>query len=170
MRDGRVLSRKRPSTPSSMKRSCQRQTQVLDLPRPPHDLDWCRARRRSAGRSAPARHASAGRCGRRRSPQGGGDQRRDRVIEIPCACAKLARRTPGESPRDSTVRFDPLANTRWTCPTGIYRRRRPWVLRSLSLITNRRIRTVSTPVDVGDRGMTIEGHLFAELRFKCSKV
>ncbi len=32
MREGRVLSRKRPSTPSATKRSCQRQTQVLDLP------------------------------------------------------------------------------------------------------------------------------------------
>jgi len=32
MRDGRVLSRRRPSTPSSMNRSCQRQTQVFDLP------------------------------------------------------------------------------------------------------------------------------------------
>jgi len=31
-REGRVLSRKRPSTPSSAKRSCQRQTQVFDLP------------------------------------------------------------------------------------------------------------------------------------------
>ena len=29
---GRVLSRSSPSTPSAMKRSCQRQTQVLDLP------------------------------------------------------------------------------------------------------------------------------------------
>ena len=29
---GRVLSRKRPSTPSCMNRSCQRQTQVFDLP------------------------------------------------------------------------------------------------------------------------------------------
>jgi len=32
MRDGRVLSRRRPSTPSAMNRSCQRQTQGLDLP------------------------------------------------------------------------------------------------------------------------------------------
>ena len=32
MREGRVLSRSRPSTPSSTKRSCQRQTQVFDLP------------------------------------------------------------------------------------------------------------------------------------------
>jgi hypothetical protein len=32
MREGRVLSRSKPSTPSAMKRSCQRQTQVLDLP------------------------------------------------------------------------------------------------------------------------------------------
>jgi hypothetical protein len=32
MRDGRVLSRNRPSTPSSAKRSCQRQTQVFALP------------------------------------------------------------------------------------------------------------------------------------------
>ena len=32
MREGRVLSRSSPSTPSSAKRSCQRQTQVLDLP------------------------------------------------------------------------------------------------------------------------------------------
>ena len=32
MREGRVLSRKSPPTPSAAKRSCQRQTQVLDLP------------------------------------------------------------------------------------------------------------------------------------------
>ena len=32
MREGRVLSRKSPSTPSAANRSCQRQTQVLDLP------------------------------------------------------------------------------------------------------------------------------------------
>ena len=31
-REGRVLSRRRPSTPSAAKRSCQRQTQVFDLP------------------------------------------------------------------------------------------------------------------------------------------
>lgn len=33
-RDGRVLSRKSPSTLSCMKRSCQRQTQVLEVPVP----------------------------------------------------------------------------------------------------------------------------------------
>jgi transposase len=32
IREGRVLSRKRPSTPSSMNRCCQRQTQVLEVP------------------------------------------------------------------------------------------------------------------------------------------
>ena len=32
MREGRVLSRRSPSTPSAANRSCQRQTQVLDLP------------------------------------------------------------------------------------------------------------------------------------------
>lgn len=32
MREGRVLSRSNPSTPSLLKRSCQRQTQVLDFP------------------------------------------------------------------------------------------------------------------------------------------
>src|SRR5512147_9600 len=32
MRGGRVFSRTRPSTPSTMYRSCQRQTQVFDLP------------------------------------------------------------------------------------------------------------------------------------------
>jgi len=32
MREGRVLSRKSPSTPSTANRSCQRQTQVFDLP------------------------------------------------------------------------------------------------------------------------------------------
>ena len=32
MRDGRVLSRSRPGTPSAMKRSCQRQTDVLLVP------------------------------------------------------------------------------------------------------------------------------------------
>ena len=31
MREGRVLSRSSPSNPSSIKRSCQRQTQVFDL-------------------------------------------------------------------------------------------------------------------------------------------
>src|SRR5882672_1468584 len=31
MREGRVLSRSKPTTPSCMNRSCQRQTQVLDL-------------------------------------------------------------------------------------------------------------------------------------------
>ena len=36
--EGRVLSRTRPMNPSSTKRSCQRQTQVLDLARSPHDL------------------------------------------------------------------------------------------------------------------------------------
>src|SRR5438067_8133732 len=39
MRDGRVLSRNRPSMPSSAKRSCHRQTPGLRLTRPPHDLD-----------------------------------------------------------------------------------------------------------------------------------
>jgi transposase-like protein len=32
MREGRVLSRSKPPNPSSMKRSCQRQTQVSDVP------------------------------------------------------------------------------------------------------------------------------------------
>ena len=32
MREGRVLSRRRSSQPSSTNRSCQRQTQVFDLP------------------------------------------------------------------------------------------------------------------------------------------
>jgi len=32
MREGRVLSRRSPSTPSAAKRACQRHTQVLDLP------------------------------------------------------------------------------------------------------------------------------------------
>ena len=45
-REGRVLSRSSPSTPSSAKRSCQRQTQVFDLPGPPHDLDGAEAARR----------------------------------------------------------------------------------------------------------------------------
>ena len=31
MREGRVLSRRSPSTPSAANRSCQRQTQVLDV-------------------------------------------------------------------------------------------------------------------------------------------
>jgi hypothetical protein len=31
-REGRVLSRKRPSMPSSIKRFCQRQTQTFDVP------------------------------------------------------------------------------------------------------------------------------------------
>ena len=37
MREGRVLSRSSPSKPSAAKRSCQRQTQVLDLPVSAHD-------------------------------------------------------------------------------------------------------------------------------------
>ena len=38
IRDGRVLSPSSPSTPSSMKRSCQRQTAVLATPARRHDL------------------------------------------------------------------------------------------------------------------------------------
>ena len=38
MRDGRILSRSRPSTPSCMNRSRQRQTHVLDVVRSAHDL------------------------------------------------------------------------------------------------------------------------------------
>src|ERR1700681_1838358 len=38
MREGRVLSRRRPSKPSSAKRSCQRQTQVLDQQRNNHTV------------------------------------------------------------------------------------------------------------------------------------
>ena len=53
----RAAARRRPAC---MKRSCQRQTPVLHLPGPPHDLRSCPARRRSAARSAPARRASAG--------------------------------------------------------------------------------------------------------------
>src|ERR1700731_1866659 len=38
MRDGRVLSRRRPSKPSTAKRSCQRQTQRLDQQRNNHTV------------------------------------------------------------------------------------------------------------------------------------
>src|ERR1700692_2415404 len=38
MREGRVLSRRRPSRPSSAKRSCQRQTQRLDQQRNNHTV------------------------------------------------------------------------------------------------------------------------------------
>jgi hypothetical protein len=38
MREGRVLSRRRPSRPSSAKRSCQRQTQRLDQRRNNHTV------------------------------------------------------------------------------------------------------------------------------------
>ena len=48
----------------------------LRLARPAHDLDGAEAVRRQAARSRPARHASEGRCGCRRSPPGGGDRRR----------------------------------------------------------------------------------------------
>ena len=61
-REGRVLSRSRPSNPCVMKRSCQRQTQVFDLavwrmislvPSPAAET----------ARSRPATHAFAARCG-----------------------------------------------------------------------------------------------------------
>jgi hypothetical protein len=42
-REGRVLSRSRPSTPSSAKRSCQRQTQVFDFASAAHDFDRAEA-------------------------------------------------------------------------------------------------------------------------------
>ena len=70
----RAAARRRPP---AMKRSCQRQTPVFDLPVCAHDLRRAAARRRSAARSGPARHASAARCGPRRSPPAGGDPRRD---------------------------------------------------------------------------------------------
>ena len=74
-REGRVLSRSSPSTPSSAKRSCQRQTQVLDLP-VRRMISTVPRRPPKAVRSRPARHASERRCGCRRSPPGGGDRRR----------------------------------------------------------------------------------------------
>ena len=46
MRDGRVLSRSRPSTPSGMKRSCQRQTARLADAGVAHDLGGAAAVRR----------------------------------------------------------------------------------------------------------------------------
>ena len=44
---GRVLSRRKPSTPSSMNRCCQRQTQVFDVPVMAHDLVGFPRRRHS---------------------------------------------------------------------------------------------------------------------------
>ena len=63
IREGRVLSRTRPSNPSSRKRSCQRQTQVLDLGRSPHDLVRADAIGGQQHDFQPARRASAARCG-----------------------------------------------------------------------------------------------------------
>ena len=65
MRDGRVLSRSSPSTPSVMKRSCQRQTHGLGLAGPAHDLGGAATVRRQQDdprppdvllRAVPVRH------------------------------------------------------------------------------------------------------------------
>ena len=101
----RAAARRRPSC---MKRSCQRQTQVFDLPvrrmisavpRPSAVTSTIR----------PARHASAGCCGPDDRLQtaaiGGGDGDGDTGAHAPDSHAS----NPAGIPRDSTVRFHPLA-------------------------------------------------------------
>ena len=62
MREGRVLSRKSPSTPSAAKRPCQRQTQVLDLP-VSRMIAFVPMSSALSGTISLATRASAGRCG-----------------------------------------------------------------------------------------------------------
>ena len=108
-RDGRVLSRRRPSIPSSAKRSCQRQTQVFDLcvwrmistvPQPSADKSTIAARQTCF-------------CGALRLPTIAFRRRRSggvSVIEIPGRMPKTCmRQPPGESPPDLPVRFNPLS-------------------------------------------------------------
>ena len=72
----RLVAQQARRRPPRMKRSCQRQTQVFDLPVAAHDLVRADPVGAQTARSRPARHASAGRCGLRRSPPAAGDRRR----------------------------------------------------------------------------------------------
>ena len=69
----RAAARRRPA---SAKRSCQRQTQVLRLARPAHDLDGAEPVRRQQHDLGPPDMLLRAVAVRRRSPPGGGDRRR----------------------------------------------------------------------------------------------
>ena len=99
MREGRVLSRNSPSTPSCMKRSCQRQMQVFDLP-----VRWMISIVPSPSAlkealSRPARRASEGHCGRERWLPAGGDPSCCESDGYPGAHPRrIARAQPGRNP------------------------------------------------------------------------
>ena len=107
MREGRVLSRRSPSKPSAMKRSCQRQTQVFDVP------VWrmiALVPKPSADRSTICppdmllRSVAVLDHGLQPSRTAGVTEHGFR-----CACPRLARRVSNGNPqRDSNVRFYPL--------------------------------------------------------------
>ena len=112
MREGRVLSCRRPSMPSvCMNRSCQRQTQVFDLP----------VRRMISLVPTPSaleRMIAAPQacfCDALRSLVIASSRpRTDRVIvmEIPCACARLARQPKQRNPnQDFSVRQRPTSSS-----------------------------------------------------------
>lgn len=88
MREGRVLSRSRPSKPSCIKRSCQRQTQVLDLP------VWCMISLvpspSALNKTISARHTCV--CGTLRSRTSASKRKRSdgvTMIEIPVRMGQI---------------------------------------------------------------------------------
>lgn len=109
MRDGRVLSRSKPATPSVMKRSCHRQTAVLLTPAP-RMISAAPQPSAVTNTIAPTRHASAERFDPPRStPVGDG---REHSLELRCRCASRRpafRRNQGNPISDSNVRFYPIA-------------------------------------------------------------
>jgi hypothetical protein len=88
IREGRVLSCSSPSQPSCMKRSCQRQTQVLDLPVRPM-ISWVPSPS-ALNKTISARQTCF--CGALRSRMSVSSQRRSdgvTVMEIPVRMRKI---------------------------------------------------------------------------------
>ena len=107
-RDGRVLSRRRPSTPACMNRSCQRHTAVLALP--VRRMISVVPQPSAVSRTICARHTCF--CGLFRSDTTASRRARSAALTsttTPVRIPQIARPQPAGNPlSDSSVRLNPL--------------------------------------------------------------
>ena len=107
------MSRSSPSAPSSIKRSCQRQTQVFDLA-VRRIIVFVLTPQAAPARFQHARRASAACCGLEPGfePTSIGGQRRQRANFQRASRRSAWRASIGNPIRDSNIRFDPLVFAR----------------------------------------------------------